>query len=73
MEHKNDSLHGLKVLEESFLTQKNILRLLLILCVILALAAGLGWDRYNELTKKFVALQGKHERLNRIYLQERGR
>ncbi len=57
--------------EQSFFTQKTLTRILVGAVVFLALLAGLGWEQYKTLGKKYDVLEKKHERLNKIYLQGR--
>jgi hypothetical protein len=54
-----------------FFTKTNALRLFVVLTLGLALYAGLGWEQYAQLQKKYDDLSRRHERLNRIYLQEK--
>lgn len=72
MEYKNDLAARMRAFDHLLISQKFILRLLVVLVVVLAIVAGLGWERFNDLNKKYSLLQQKHDRLNRIYLQERG-
>lgn len=71
MEYKNHSFDRLMTMIK-IITSKNILRLFVLLSVVLALVAGLGWEKLAVLEKKYKILEKKHERLNRIYLQEKG-
>lgn len=70
MEHQNNLIARLSAFEAKLITGKWMLRLFAVLVVLLALAAGLGWEQFNELNQKYNALQVKHDRLNRIYLQQ---
>ncbi len=71
MEYKDNLTSQLMKFEHLVISQKVVLRFFVILTVILAVLAGLGWERFADLTKKYEILQAKHDRLNRIYLQER--
>lgn len=57
--------------EHIVVSHKLMLRFFVVLSVALAILAGLGWQKYSDLSKKYDILQAKHDRLNKIYLQER--
>lgn len=73
MERKNNLISRLVVLESHVFTQKNMLRLFVMLSILLAITAGLGWEQYTQLNKKYDVLTRRHERLNKIYLQQQGK
>jgi hypothetical protein len=56
---------------DTYLTTQNVLRFFVLLSLILALLTGLGWEKLRSLEKKYADLQRRHERLNKIYLQEK--
>ena len=71
MEYKNDLAARLMILKHIQLSPKFVLRFFVITTVVLAILAGLGWEMYSDLSRKYATLDAKHDRLNRIYLQER--
>lgn len=71
MEYKNDFAARLMSLRHIQLSSKFVLRFFVIATVALAILAGLGWEMYSGLSRKYAVLDAKHDRLNRIYLQER--
>ena len=73
MERKNNLVGRLVALESRIYTQKNMLRLFVVLSILLAITAGLGWEQYTQLSKKYDVLVRRHERLNKIYLQQQGK
>ncbi len=73
MERKDNLTARLVQVESRILTPKNMLRLFVLLVLILAIVAGLGWEQYVQLSKKYDLLQARHDRLNKIYLQEKVR
>lgn len=73
MERKNDLIARLVHIESRILTVKNMLRFFVVLCVVLAIVAGLGWEQFTQLRKRYDDLDRRHERLNKIYLQRIGR
>lgn len=56
-----------------WINAKNALRFFVGLSLVLALLAGLWAEKYGQLQKRFADLQKRHDRLNRIYLQEKQR
>lgn len=73
MERKNNFAHRLTHIEAALLSPVWVLRFLVLLTLCLAVVAGLGWEKYTQLEKKYDFLQKRHERLNKIYLQEKVR
>lgn len=71
MEHKDSFTSRLIAFEHIAISGKFMLRFFAVLTIVLAVLAGLGWERFSELSKKYAILQAKHDRLNKIYLQER--
>jgi len=72
MEHKNIFAHRV-IWFRSLGTQQNWFRLFVVLTIILAVLFAYAFDRLQILQKKYDDLARRHNRLNKIYLEEKQR